>query len=165
MKQQSEPDKHAAPAADDSNLRGFLGARASGPPKQCVAGSWYMYLPRPCQAPACGGKPAPVKDGYRCVGGMYHIVLSTPFRMRASSLRTHRRHAAQEGFIGEHDQKLKTLKNLPRPQGRCGNSVHVSRYVIGLLLRITIHETDYTYNCNAKSRQKCRENTEQDDSR
>ncbi len=30
MKQQSEPDKHPAPAADDSNLGGFLDARAAG---------------------------------------------------------------------------------------------------------------------------------------
>jgi len=30
MKQQSEPDKHPAPAAGDANLRGFLDARASG---------------------------------------------------------------------------------------------------------------------------------------
>ncbi len=77
MKQQSEPDKHPAPAADDSNLGGFLGARAAGPHKQCVAGSRHMRLPRPCQAPACGGKPAPVKDGYHCIGKTYHMVLST----------------------------------------------------------------------------------------
>ncbi len=39
MKQQSEPDKHPASAADDSNLRGFLGARAAGGQKPAMSDS------------------------------------------------------------------------------------------------------------------------------
>jgi hypothetical protein len=63
--------------ASDAQHSSFLGARASGPHKQCVARSRHMRLPQPCQAPACGGKPAPVKDGYHCIGKTYHMVLST----------------------------------------------------------------------------------------
>ncbi len=39
MKQQSEPDKHPAPAADDSNLGGFLDARAAGGHQRAMSDS------------------------------------------------------------------------------------------------------------------------------